>query len=144
MKRTTFAATMAVLGVSMALQAIIRLCAVATDNMQNPPWGNNRANVEAVSRISQINGVSEVAVLQHGGKLLAGVVMQEDAFSHAAADRAEAIVRELFPKEKEYCVAVNSPWAKKVIELGICIDAGLKNDILKKRFQFLAKEFSKT
>ncbi len=96
---------------------------------------NDSESMNAAREIATINGVTEVAVLQRSGRIIAGILSEGDA--HLTKMSAEKILKKRFPNAVSRAAFVEDDEALDIIELSYYIDSGVERKILKKRFNYL-------
>lgn len=98
---------------------------------------NDRQIMDAVKSVSEIAGVTEVAILSQNGKILAGILAENTEDSQYIVLEAEEIIKKRFPGVVSRKVFAEDDTALDIIELSYYVESDLEPEILRRRFDYL-------
>ena len=93
-------------------------------------------NIRAARKIGGFEGVTDAAVLNRNGKILAGV-MAEEGNEEQLYQWVTASVAESFPNAEQIAVSINSAAAIDVLELSYYLGGGINGRAAEQRFEQL-------
>ncbi len=102
--------------------------------------GNDKKHIDAARQISVIEGVESAAVLSCDGRVLAGIRLLSEVDGEEIFASAEAVLKNTFPKAKEFSIFTDDENARKVVELSLCLETNMKKKLLLQRFDFLMEQ----
>lgn len=98
---------------------------------------NNEKNLHVVRKISKLEGVCEVAVLNRGKGVLVGIRLDEETKYDMIYNETMRIISDEFPKSKKVMLEIETDKALDIIELSYYIGTDIKNRVLTQRFNQL-------
>ena len=98
---------------------------------------NNRKCLSVATKIAEVTGADDIAILYKDKNLLCGLRLKDRTFSDNDKNLVMEILKKDFPAIKNFRLETNNPVAQDILELSYYSSKNIHKYILSSRFDFL-------